>query len=50
MTNEKGEVCCQKYKSTQIDANKKGLRLLKVATGSLLLGLIEITRKNEIKF
>ena len=25
MTNENGEVCCQKYKSTQIDANKKGL-------------------------
>lgn len=50
MTNENGEVCCPKCKSTQIVAKKKEFGLGKVATGSLLLGLIEITRKNEMKF
>ena len=38
MTNEDGEVCCPKCKSTQIVANKKGFGLGKAAAGGLLLG------------
>lgn len=38
MTNENGEVCCPKCRSTQIVANKKGFGLGKAAAGGLLLG------------
>ena len=40
MTNENGEVCCPKCKSTQIVANKKGFGLGKAAAGGLLLGTV----------
>ncbi len=38
MTNENGEVCCPKCRSTQIVANKKGFGLGKAAAGGLILG------------